>query len=557
MSLPTLLFILFSSMTQPWLEAQEDSGIRGGISTFKDLLDRTPSRDLAAIVRDISRANAVASSIREARTGAADVIEGFAAWPRSIPVDDTREPRIAFVAESDGTAGSYWPLAALLAAMDSVAGDPPETGAYFFIVECSAGKEPGDGTTLPDNRRIIRDYLADSGMDAVVLLDINGPPIDVAVKFSSLGFQSPLHLVKAAKKAAALSMHGHGDDAVGQLLAAAGLDAGSKMLGPWLASGIPALVLESRANADEGVGGAAWEMDIADFASRLTSMVPDGFRHGFDRGYLRYPLPAGSITIDDTTIVIMFIATSVMLGVAVSMGLLSSRNRAISPIGLVREVLTALVLSFLSFWVVGAAVKLAMGAVSGSLLDGLMQAGKVFHGWIASFSLALRGGAFLSAYYAFSGLASRFGMLGQHGRFEVALAASILLCIEAMVAMALFPPVVPFFLSAILLAVFTARSGVASGLGLVAEVLVLLPYIIRVLFATSGNTDAAVIMLEADTGGILVMACIAAPFILWTVVASSSAASLHRGRRTAAAWAVSAMLFSLGEAAVRTAMQFR
>lgn len=557
MSLPTLLFILFSSLSQPWLEAQQTRDIRGEVSTFKDLLDSTPSSGFSAIAREMARVNAGSSSIQEAHTGTADVIEGYAVWPRSIPVDDTQEPRIAFVVESDTVAGSSWPSAALLAVMDSVAANPPETGVFFFIIDRGAGQEPGDGTLLPDKGRGLRGYLADAGMDAVVLLDINGPPIDVAVKFSSLGFQAPLHLVKAAKKAAALSMHGYVDDAVGQVLAVAGLDAGSRMLGPWLASGIPALVLESSANAGDGVVGVAEEMDLPDFASRLTSMLPDGFRHGSDRGYLRYPLPAGSITIDDTTIVIMFIATSVVLGVAVSMGILGGRNRTISLVGLSREVLTALVLSFMSFWVVAAAVKLAMGAVSGSLLDGLVQAGKDFPGWVASFSLALRGGAFLSAYYAFSGLASRFGMLGQHGRFEVALSAMVLLSIEAMVAIALLPPVVPFFLLAILLAAFTARSAVASGFGLIAVVSVLLPYMLRVLFASSGDTGAAVIMLEAGTGGILVMACLAAPLILWTVAASSSAASLRRGRRTAAAWAASALLLSLGEAAVRTAMQFR
>jgi len=237
--------------------------------------------------------------------------------------------------------------------------------------------------------------------------------------------------------------------------------------------------------------------------------------------------------------------------------MLGNRRRTASPIGLFREALTALVLSFLSFWIVATLVKLVMGAVSGSLLDGLIQAGKEFPVWVASFSLALRFGAFLSAYYAFSGLASRFSLFAQHGRLEVARAAMALFCLEAMAAMALLPPVVPFFLLALLLVVFTTQSAVASGLGLVVVVSVMLPYIVRVLFASAKNMGAVVIILEAGTGGIAVMAGLAAPFILWTVAASSSGASLRRGRRTATAWAVSALLFSLGEAAVRTAMQFR
>jgi hypothetical protein len=132
-----------------------------------------------------------------------------------------------------------------------------------------------------------------------------------------------------------------------------------------------------------------------------------------------------------------------------------------------------------------------------------------------------------------------------------------LFSIGAMASMAMLPPVVPFFLMALLVVAFTAQSAAASGLGLVIVVSVLLPYLVRVVFASAGTPGAAVIILEAGIGGILVMAGLAAPFILWTVAASSPAASLRRGRRTAAAWAVSSLLFSLGEAAIRTVLQFR
>ena len=491
--------------------------------------------------------------MRDVDTGAADVVAGYAVWPRSVPVDDAREPRIAFVVESEGPNGRGWPVAALLAVMDAVAGNPPEKGVCFFIIDRGAMPETGAGGTSYPRRRNLREYLTDAGVGAVVLLDINGPPVHIEMKYSSLGLQSPLHLVEISRKAAALSLGAYGDDGIGQLLSVAGLDAGSEILRPWLASGIPAIALESKG----GSIADATERDLAGFALRLAVMVPDGDLHGFDRDYLRYPLPGGVITFDDTTIVVLFIAVCIVLGVAASLGMLGDRKKTVSPIGLFREVLTALALSLLSFWTVATLVKLVMGAVSGSLLDGLLLAGKDFPAWVASFSLALRLGAFLSAYFAFSGLASRFDLLGRHGRLEAAMAATALLCLEAMAAMALIPPVVPFFLMAILLVAFTAQSAVASGLGLVVVVSVLLPYILRVLFSSAGKTGAVVTILEAGLGGISVMASLAAPFILWTVAASSPAASLHRGRRTAAAWAVSAILFSLGEAAVRTAIQFK
>jgi hypothetical protein len=286
-------------------------------------------------------------------------------------------------------------------------------------------------------------------------------------------------------------------------------------------------------------------------------MAPDEYRHSLDRDYLRYPLPGGTLTFDDTTIVVLLMATCVLMGVAISLGLLADRKRTVSPIGLLHEASSALALSWLSFWTVAMLVRLVMGAVSGSLLDGLLRAGKEFPVWIASSSLALRIGAFLSAFYAFSGLASRFGLLGQHGRLEAAMAAMALLCLETLVAMALLPPVVPFFLLAIVLVAFTAQSAAASGLGLVMVVSVLSPYLLRVLFSSTGSRGAAVTVLEAGIGGITVMAALAAPLILWTVAASSPASSLRRGRRTAGAWFASALMFSLGEAAIRTAMHFR
>jgi len=452
-----------------------------------------------------------------------------------------RDPPIVIVAQVTGAGGTLWPEAAWLAVLERLVDHPPAQGATMLLVT-SGFAEPAEWPTnqAPGAPLLhgpaIMETLADARIGAIVLLDIDGPSIGARLDAESRGHETPRQAVLLVRKASASLGLKLAENPVGGFYAAAGLAAGNPILAPWLQAGLPAVAIGSMSMPGhaEQIAEADYVSLVAAIAERSAAISAYGDR---DVNYFRYPLPTGVMTISDRAIVLMMLGSAVVIVLTASMGPL--RRRPLSSIAVVREAAIAVLLAMTaivgSHLLVEAArlLILRLGFQAQPMMATVgMQS--LLHGIVFGIRLAVS----LAVFYAASGLLSRLGLHATHGRYEAAIAALLLLCIDALVAMAIIPVLVPMLLVSMFLVMMAARSAAGAMLGLFAMAAVLLPFI-----------DPQI--LTGLRSGVILVSLFAAPFGLWVVAASSSATVLRRGRSTALVWAAIAITGAVCEAVIR------
>ncbi len=471
--------------------------------------------------------------------GAFDVVRGYAVG--------TGAPVVAFVAAPPAEAVL---LATLMSRLD---GDDPAEAvpgtSYFFLFDDDApAVDPSPGDPLI-RRPGLRAALADSDVDAVVVLDSAGRQDSLSLRAASLGRQSPRGIVEAARRAALAGGVELGERPVSDFYAAGGMAIGSRALGSWLEAGLPAIALET-----DGEGAVA-------FAEALPAEVlageraNSGFVRGVDVAYLRYPAPGGSLVVPDHIIISAMFMGLGIVGVALALGLLKGRRRTASVDAVFKEAAAAFGLSFAALIGSRGLAGLAI-AVARAVDDGAAAGGD--NPWGVALALLIRIAGILCAYYAVSGIAAKLGLHGDHRRIDAARAALALLCFDAVAAAVLFPPAVPFLLVAVLVSATASGTAVTAAAGLVAVGVVALPFVDpRVVAAigdaSGGSGSVAAAMLDAGLAGNAAIAAFVAPFGLWLGVASSPDSHLRRGRRTAFFWLAGALACAAAEALARLA----
>lgn len=470
--------------------------------------------------------------------GAFDVVRGYAVG--------TGAPVVAFVAAP--------PAGAILLDMltnrlegDGSAEAVPGTSYFFLFDDDAPAVEASPGDPLI-RRPGLRAALADSGVDAVVVLDSAGRPDSLSLRAASLGRQSPRGIVEAARRAALAGGVELGERPVSDFYAAGGMAIGSRALGSWLDAGLPAIALETA-----GEGAVA-------FANALPAEVLAGERvhsgsvRGDDVAYLRYPAPGGSLVVPDHIIISAMFMGLGIVGVALALGLLKGRRRTASIDAVFKEAAAAFGLSF--------AALIGSRGLAGLALTIAMTVGLAAIGgdtpWGVALALLIRIAGVLCAYYSVSGIAAKLGLHGDHRRIDAARAALTLLCFDVVAAAVLFPPAVPFLLIAFLVSATASGTAVAAAAGLVAVGVVALPFVDpRVVAAigdaSGGSGSVAAAMLDAGLAGNAAIAAFVAPFGLWLGVASSPDSHLRRGRRTAFFWLAGALACAAAEALARLA----
>ena len=191
--------------------------------------------------------------------GAADLLVGYRLLGTSgsqIACGNAQQS-VAFVVSAAMDGSPSWSEAAWLSIFESLLKLPygdRQAGICMFAVKTSpdmVAPFPGDplirGMTL-------REALADMGMPAVVLLDFDSPPTGLAILAAAHHSMSPRRVLEAARAAAAASGIDAQENPVADFYAAAGVADGNALLGPWLGSGVPAIVLAngSQVASDSG-----------------------------------------------------------------------------------------------------------------------------------------------------------------------------------------------------------------------------------------------------------------------------------------------------------------
>jgi len=505
--------------------------------------------------------NPVAAPFRVAGlAGASDAVAGYATG--------TGGPAMAFVASRARDGDQRWSEAAWLAIMARFAagrdgspglatGLPPGT-VYFFMVDDDArAAAPQPGDPLVRNLRL-RDALVDLGIEAVVLLDFSSVPLAMTIRASSWRRSAPRYVLEAVRAAGRVVGVYCDEVPIADFYASAGLSTGSAKLSPWLDAGVPAVVLES---GDPGTSPPqAQPLDIGSFAVEIARVVlgdharTDPGAPGDDVSYLRYPLPFGTLTMADSTIVSVALAELAAIAAALAMGWLKGGRRSASIKAVASEAFAAYALSLTAL--VGSRALTGAAMTAWKLATDTQTA----PGWngpslTVALALILRAMGAISVYYATSGIASRIGLFGDHRRIDAARAALALLCVDTIISVAVFPAVAPFLLVAVALSLSTSGSAVAASLGLAAVAVVALPFFDPRVVASIGDSSGgagsvASAMLQAGLRGAATTAAFAAPFGLWITAASSPALRLRRGRRTALFWILGALACAIAETAV-------
>lgn len=512
------------------------------ISAYRAALDRQRFESLAAA---IVSAQPERVAVYDPGT-APELIAGYVVRP--VGADDTVDPPVAIVAFAGGDGDTLWPGAAWLAVLSRFVDNPPSRGALMLLVSAiknSAVDVHSTGAAAPDvpgtpliRAPGIRAALADARIGAIVILDLDGPNIGARLDAESRGHQAPRQVLTLVRTAAASLGQRLAENPVGGLYAAAGLSAGNPILAPWLQAGLPAVALGSVSMAGSvvPVGEADYVLLVAAIAERSGAM-PAG--QGRDVDYFRYPLPSGTMTIGDGAIVALILASAVLLVIASALG----------PFG--RKPLSAATVA----WEAAIAIVLALTAIAGS--QQLVAAGSAMAvhlgmraqeamavAWmqpvLGGILLALRLVVVLAVFYAVSGLLSRLGLHAPHGRYEASVAALALFSIDALLAIAVVPALVPMLLLSMMLVMMAGRSAAGAMLGLFAMAGVMVPFV-----------DPRI--LTGLRHGLVQVSLLAAPFGLWVVAASSSANVLRRGRSTAPVWLAIAVAAAVSEALVRIA----
>ncbi len=529
-----LAIIIVSSGAGLPAQSQDVGTVPLAISRYRAALDHASAADVAAGIVASSHGMAEAYG-----AGDSGLVAGYIIKPADG--DTTRDPPLAIVAEANGANGTLWPEAAWLAVLQRLVDQPPARGATMLLVSSGFAEHverpsnPAPGAPLLHGPGIV-ETLADERIGAIVLLDIDGPSIGARLDAESRGHEAPRQTVLLVRRASASLGLRLSENPVGGFYAAAGLSAGNPALAPWLQAGLPAVAIGSMSmsgHADQ-MTEADYVLLIAAIAERAVSISADSDR---DVNYFRYPLPSGVMTISDRAIVMMMLGSAVVIVLAASMGPL--RRRPLSTVAVVHEAAMAILLALTALvgshlLVEAARLLVILFGLKAQPLMATAGMQSLLYGIVFGIRLAVS----LAVFYAASGLLSRLGLHATHGRYEAAIAALLLLCIDALVAMATIPALVPILLLSMFLVMMAARSAAGAMLGLFAMAAVLLPFI-----------DPQV--LSGLRSGVVLVSLFAAPFGLWVVAASSSATVLRRGRSTALVWAAMALTGAACEAVIR------
>jgi len=459
------------------------------------------------------------------------------------------EPSLVFLVSAGVSMRARWSQAAWLSILANIARIPPGnqlTGVLMLAMDESKPVPPGSPGDPLVRGPGLQEALADMGVEAILVLDLNGPPESISLVAASSRRISPRRVLEAARSAANETGMAYSENAVADFYVAAGLRTGSEALSPWLDAGLPAIAIES---SRTGQGG---EPDLGAFSVSLARHIQLGNakgsvksqRYGDDVNYFRYPLPSGLVTIGDSAIVQSTLLMSAVLGISLATGLLTRRRRITSMFSVARESLISLALSVAAF--AGAALlsRVSM-ALLGTLFGGTLSGSKEVVPLTDSLVVLMRLLGALSCYYTASGLLALLGLHGDHGRIEAMQAALLLFFLEALTALWFMPSVMPLLILAIVLLTFTAGNAAASGLGLLVFVFVAIPFADPRVFIDLGGLGGV--------RGTLVVSIFAAPLGLWIGVASSTIHSMRRGRSTLGLWILGAIGFALAEAALRLA----
>ncbi|OHD22080.1 MAG: hypothetical protein A2Y38_12550 [Spirochaetes bacterium GWB1_59_5] len=537
-------------------------GANASIADFQQALIST-SRDGAERFAKVLVARDDAGLVRKAElAGASDIVAGYAIGNSA--------PYMAIVASMTGEGKGRWSEAAWLSILELFTDVPAITAAvlssgtvYLLLIDDEAPEAlPSPGDPLFRSLRV-RGALLDLGVEAALILDLDGPPVALTLHAASWKHATPLRVLEAARFASRSTGVAPDEVPVMDFYAASGLSSGSAALSSWLEAGVPSLGLSS---PQIGVRPPEGELvDLASFALAFSHAVLGDYSKarqgisvsGDDVTYLRYPLPFGMVTLTDAVIVASTLLSLAALALALALGWLRGPHRTVSSKAVAGEALAAFgfsLVALLGSKALSAGVFAATGVLFGPEAvvsrDGLSLS--------VALALVIRVLGTISVYYAVSGLASKAGLLVDHRRVDAARAALALFFVDALVALMLFPAVVPFLLVAMALALVSSGTAATAALGLVVVGAVALPFfaprVVAAIGAASGGPGSvASAMLDAGLRGLVATAAFVAPFGLWINISVSSASRIRRGHRTALFWLLGALLCAVAEAAVRLA----
>lgn len=446
-------------------------------------------------------------------------------------------------------------------------GSAADYTAYCLFFDPEPAEAPRD---IEPGDPLLRDTslawaLADINPDAVVLIDLRAPgdgprqggaTMGPAVRAASLGMMTPrsvLEAVRIASRTIGLVVH---ESPVDDFYAAAGLSPGSEALSPWLEAGLKAVAVEGGPDDMDALAALAPAIARA-VAGQVAALGSEAavVAGSDDVSYLRYPAPSRPIILSDAVITLGAIATIAFVAALLALGLLKGRKRSASLKAVAQEAAAAFALSFIALFGAKALSLLAASAVR-AIAGGSFGSGAP--SWAVAAALVLRGAGALSLYYTASGLASKLGLHGDHRRIDAARASLGLLCLAALAAVVIFPPVAPFLLAAVVVSALASERAPSAAVGLVGASLLALPFfdprVIAAIGSARGAESVAQAMLASGLRGNAVVASFAAPFGLWLGAASSPEARLRRGRRIAPLWLVGAIACAAGEAALTAAL---
>jgi len=492
--------------------------------------------------------------------GASDVAVGYAIG--------TTAPYIAIIATRTRAGGSRWSEAAWLSILDrftvsstrAVAAASPGTVYMLLVDDTAPGAVPSSGDPLFRSLRA-RGALLDLGVEAALILDLEGPPEDLTLHAASWKKVTPRRVLEAAQSAsrsAGISMR---EVPVLDFYAASGLSTGSAVLASWLDAGVPALVLDSSIASVQGPGDslvdvAAFSVEFARSALGDYSRTSQGTSvSGDDVEYLRYPTPFGMILLSDTIIVAATLLSLTALAYALALGWLKGRRRTASFNAVASEVFATFGFSLVAL-LGSRALSAGAFALAGTVFSPEAVSSRDSNSLSVALALGIRMLGTVSVYYGVSGVASKAGFLVDHRRIDAARAALVLFFFDAIAALVIFPAVVPFLLVAMALVLFSSVTAATAGLGLIVTGAVALPFfdprvVAAIGTASGGSGSIASAVLDAGLRGLVAAAAFAAPFGLWINIATSPASRIRRGHRTFLFWMLAAIVCAAVEVVVR------
>lgn len=547
--------LLFSGVAVAQVPLGHDS-----IAEYQHALVSMPQDGIISMAKSLV-AEDISGPVRKiVLAGASDVVAGYATG--------TTAPYVAIIATRAMDRGSHWSEAAWLAILDRYTISVTRADAvaapgtvYMLLVDDEAPDAvPAPGDPLFRNLRI-RSALADLGVEAVLILNFDAPPVELTLHAASWKKVAPRRVLGAARSASQNTGITVSEVPVLDFYAASGLSSGYATLAGWLEAGVPALVLDSSAASTQASGAVL--VDVVDFSMEFArsalveySRASQGTSvSGDDTDYLRYPTPFGSLLLGDATIVAATLISLTALTYALALGWLKGKRRTASFKAVSSEVFASFGFSLIAL-LLSRGLSDVMFALAGTMLSPETLFTRDSSSLSVALALGIRILGTLSVYYAVSGLASKAGLLVDHRRIDAARAALVLFFFDAIVALVLFPPVVPFLLVAMALVLFSSVTAASAALGLVVTGVIALPFfdprvVAAIGTASGGSGSVASAMLDAGLRGLVATAAFAAPFGLWVNIATSPASRIRRGHRTALFWVLSALLCSLAEVAVR------